>query len=80
MTAAEDRAPTDHVMSLRRKNLTLNEDEIWVLYRLLASELGTLTPSVFPDSDTVHRHPAGMALAKLSDAHIDLITPKERDV
>lgn len=65
----------EHVRSLRRAKITLNEDEIWVLYRLLVEE--SSTPFVFPESDAVHRHAVGMALAKLSSAQLDLAMPKE---
>jgi len=75
VTVAEERALFERVTTLRRVKITLNEDEVWVLYRLLVQE--SRTPSVFPETDTVHRHALGMALAKLSDAHQDLSMPKE---
>lgn len=77
-TAAEDRALLAHVAALRRVKLTFNEDEIWVLYRLLVEELRAGTPSLFPETDAEYRHAAGMALAKLSSAVMDLGAPKEQ--
>lgn len=67
-TPAEDRAWLDHVASLRRKKITFNEDEIWALYRLLATERTTGTRKHLPDLAPELDFALGMALSKLSDA------------
>jgi hypothetical protein len=80
-TAAEDRALMDHIAALRRKKITLNEDEIWYLYRLAVADLSTNTPCGIANEDhDEHRNAGHMALAKLSDAHMDLTVPKEGGV
>lgn len=76
-TAAEDRAWLERVRTLRRKKLLFNEDEIWVLYRLIVAERSSNTPTLLPDLTPELDHAMGMALAKLSDAHLDLTAPKE---
>lgn len=79
-TTAKDRAFFEHVRTLRRKKILLNEDEIWVLYQLVVAERSDDRPTLLPDLPPVLDHALGMALTKLSDAHLDLTTPKERDV
>ena len=79
-TPAEDRFLHEHVRTLRRKKILLNEDEIWVLYRLIVAERSSNTPTLLPDLPPHLDHALAMALAKLSDAHLDLTTPKGRDV
>ena len=79
-TAAEDRSIHDHVRSLRKVKLTFNEDQIWVLYRLLVRERSNGAPTLLPGLSREHDHAMGMALAQLSDAYIDLTTPKEGGV
>jgi hypothetical protein len=79
-TAAEDRALFEHVRSLRKAKLTFNEDQIWVLYRLLVRERSDGAPTLLPGLSREHDHAMGMALAQLSDAHIDLTAPKEGGV
>lgn len=77
---AEERALYEHVRSLRKVKFTFNEDQIWVLYRLLVAERRDDTPSVMPELPLELDHAMGMALAQLSDAHLDLNAPKEGDV
>lgn len=77
-TSAEDRAWLEHVRTLRRKKLVFSEDEIWVLYRLIVAERSSDKPTLLPDLPPELNHAMGMALAKLSDAHLDLTTPAER--
>lgn len=79
-TAAEDRSLHEHVRTLRRKKILLNEDEIWVLYRLIVAERSSNTPTLLPDLTPELDHAMGMALAKLSDAHVELTVPKEGNV
>lgn len=71
-TADEDRAWLEHVRTLRRKKLIFNEDEIWVLYRLIVAERSSDTPTLLPDLPPELNYAMGMALAKLSEAHLDL--------
>lgn len=78
-TVAEENALFDHVRSLRKVKLTFNEDQIWVLYRLVATERATGTPKLLPDLSPELDHAMGMALAQLSDAHMDLTAPKKGD-
>lgn len=79
-TAEEDRALHAHVATLRRVKLTLNENEIWVLYRLVVAERSDDRPTLLPDLPEELEHAMGMALAKLSSAQLDLNTPKEGDI
>lgn len=79
-TAADDRALCDRVRTLRKVKLTFNEDQIWALYRLVAAERTTGTPKLLPDLSPELDHAMGMALAQLSDAHMDLTAPKEGDI
>jgi len=78
-TVAEENALFEHVRSLRKVKLTFNEDQVWVLYRLVAAERTTGTPRPLPDLSPELDHALGMALAQLSDAHMDLTTPKKGD-
>lgn len=71
-TPAEDRALHEHVRTLRRIKLTFNEDELWVMYRLLATERTTGSPTLLPDLPRELDHAMGMALAKVSDAVLTL--------
>jgi hypothetical protein len=76
--AASDRAFIDRVAGLRRMKVTLNEDEIWYLYRLAVEDLSTDTPCVIgTESHGKHQRVGSMALAKLSGAHMDLTMPKD---
>jgi hypothetical protein len=79
-TPAEDRALFEHVRSLRKVKFTFNEDQIWVLYRLLVRERSDGAPTLLPGLSREHDHAMGVALAQLSDAYIDLTTPKEGDI
>lgn len=79
-TAAEDRALLEHVATLRRVKVTFNEDEIWALYRLLVAELSTDTPCLLPELHKEHEFAMSAALTKVSDAHMDLTTPKEGEI
>jgi len=71
-TPAEDLALHEHVRTLRKVKLTFNEDQIWVLYRLLVAERTTGTPTLLPDLPRELDHAIGMALAKLSHAVLAL--------
>jgi hypothetical protein len=79
-TPEEDRALFDHVRTLRRVKVTLNEDEIWVLYQLIVRERSDGGPTLLPGLSREHDHAMGMALAKLSDAHLGLNAPKKGEV
>ena len=79
-TPAEDRALCDRLRTLRKVKLTFNEDQVWVLYRLVAAERTTGTPRPLPDLSPELDHALGMALAQLSDAHMDLTAPKKGDI
>lgn len=79
-TATENRALFEHVRALRKVKLTLNENEVWVLYRLLVAERSDDKPTLLPGLSREHDHAMGTALAKLSDAHIGLNAPKEGEV
>ena len=77
---ADDRAWLAHVATLRRVKLTLNEEEIWALYRLAATEMTTTTPCLLLEPHAEHERAMGTALAKLSVAHTDLNAPKAGDI
>jgi len=79
-TPAEDRALFEHVHSLRKVKLTLNEDQVWVLYRLLVAEQHDGSPTLLPPLSRELDHAMGMTLAQLSDAYIGLNTPEEGKV
>lgn len=79
-TTAEDRAWLERVRTLRRKKILLNEDEIWALYQLIVAERSSNTPTLLPDLPPHLDRALGMALAKLSDAHLDLNAPKGCDL
>lgn len=78
-TATEANALFEHVRSLRRVKLTLNEDQIWVLYRLIVAERSSDRPTLLPDLPFELDHALGMALATLSDAQLKLNAPKDGD-
>jgi hypothetical protein len=79
-TAAENRNLHEHVRSLRKVKLMFNEDQIWVLYRLLVAERSGGVPKLLPDLSRELDHAMGMALAQLSDAYIDLNAPRKGDI
>ncbi len=60
--------------SKRRVTLTLNEDELWLLYRLAVGEVSG-GPCLIEQPHVEHETAAGTALAKLSDA---VLTIQER--
>lgn len=79
-TPAEDRALVERVVRLPRKAITFNVEEIWYLYRLVVADRSTRTPCILPELHAEHEFTGGTALAKLSEAHVDLTTPKETRV
>jgi hypothetical protein len=79
-TVTDEQALFESVANLRRVKLTFNENEIWALYRLLVAERSDNRPTLLPDLAPELSHAMGTALAKLSDANLDLSSPKERDV
>jgi|GEM_PF-4761797 len=50
-----------------KTTLTLNEDELWLLYRLVVDEVSG-GPCLLEQPHIEHETAAGTALAKLSDA------------
>lgn len=59
--------------------LRLNDDEVWILYRLTVGDLHTDTPcgiSTEPHDD--HEFAARSALTKLSEAMADIQNPPSR--